>query len=190
MARTLTVLLVLLLTGALSASGQARTYAPSEALPTAPTREIMLVFFSTSSCVGNRHPDLGSAVRSMKTMLSQRARQDGTSFSAVGVAAEWSIADGLNYLLEGVSTWENHDFGAWDEVQAGRNWLNASALKYVWRDPDGAPTVPQVILVERVIGLDGNRIAASADRAVLRLAGSDEITQWVIDGMPLPAVDP
>ena len=122
----------------------------------------------------------------MKQALADRATAAGESFSAIGVAAEWSIEDGLAYLIEGKWTRGIHDFGAWDEVQAGRNWLASGALNYVWRDPAGVPTVPQVVLLEREVGISGDRISASEDVPVLRLVGSDEITEWVTSGMPMP----
>lgn len=186
MRAALMLVLSLALAPAVGHAQAADEYVPSTDLPSSPTRELVLVFFSTSECVGNREPELGASPRAMKRVLAARAAAAGESFSALGAAAEWSISDGLAYLLEGKSRWGEHDFGAWDEVQAGRNWLASAALDHVWRDPAGAPTVPQVILLEREVGLQGQRIVASEDVPILRLLGSDEITGWVRAGMPLP----
>lgn len=49
-------------------------YVPSTDLPSSPTRELVLVFFSTSECVGNREPELGASLRAMKRTLAGTRR--------------------------------------------------------------------------------------------------------------------
>ena len=162
--------------------GDAQEYEPDFELPE--SAELIVVYIATSNCVGNLYPRLDSAIHQMKIVLSKRAEASGIGFGAIGVAAQWSVEDGLAYLLEGESNAGKKDFGAWDEVHAGRNWINASAINYIWREIQGRPAVPQVVVLERTI-LTGSRIEVGPDQFLARYVGSEEIVAWVDNAMPL-----
>ena len=178
---TTTALLLLL---ALPHVGEAQEYEPDFELPE--SAELIVVYIATSNCVGNFHPRLDSAIHRMKIVLSKRAETSGIGFGAIGVAAQWSVQEGLAYLLEGQSSAGKKDFGAWDEVHAGRNWINASAIDYIWRDIQGRASVPQIIILERTI-VTGSRIEVGRDQFLARYVGSEEIVAWVDNAMPLPS---
>lgn len=158
--------------------------------------ELIAVFFSSSTCVANHNPEFDDAIREMKVLLSRQAKDLGLSFSVVGVALDWDPSTGTDYLMKG--TWEGgtHDFGAFDEIVAGRKWGNSAAVKYMQRlSPEGCPIpegvrkgVPQVFLVERRADnwrVDGN-FTYREERFLLQLCGGDKIIEWVSKGAPVP----
>ncbi|MCY3599679.1 MAG: hypothetical protein OXN85_06885, partial [Gemmatimonadetes bacterium] len=76
-------------------------------------------------------------------------------------------------------------FGPFDEVTAGRGWLNMGVLEYIYGDLPGVAATPQVIVVERTVKRDGEwRI--EDQRVLARRAGLDEIEEWAKEGAPLP----
>lgn len=149
--------------------------------------ELVLVFISTSECLGNS-PEfvLDSAVRALKIQLSERATSWGMNFSAVGVAAEWDVRKGLDYLLKGISSRGQKDFGPWDEVSAGRNWLGVAVSQFVWQDSLSRPTVPQLIILARNVEMGESRVRFSEDLVIRRLPGAKAIQDWARAGAPMP----
>lgn len=162
----------------------AQQYEPSYETPR--RGELIAVFISTSTCVGNANPDLDKAIRTVKATLAKRSKAAGLGFAAVGVASQWSVADGLKYLLDGASPMGKKDFGQWDEVAAGRNWIGMIPSEYVWRDSAGQATVPQLIILERTLQPGQTRIAIGKDRVLQRLNGAVRIVAWAKAGAPTP----
>ncbi len=113
----------------------------------------------------------------MKRILAATARSAGASFASVGIAVDWVTRDGWEFLQR---------FGPFDEIIVGRNWLNSASLHYMWRELPGEPVVPQVVVVERSILLDGAKLEVSPDRALLRKVGADEVIAWAVRGGGLP----
>ena len=99
----------------------------------------------------------------------------GLGFHWVGVAVEWDVAQGLDYLA---------DVGPFDEVSAGGNWWNTSVAQRLFRD--APPAVPTVALFERRITVDTGRntLTFGVERQLAAIVGSREIEDWVAQGAP------
>lgn len=146
--------------------------------------ELTLVYIGSSGCVPSNRRDLPGAIEELKRRLRDRANGAGRHFTAVGVARDWEVRAGLGHLRK---------FGAFDEVMAGRNWLNAGVRAYVWEDVPGEATTPQVLLLERVVGdatAAGIQYGIHGERLVTRKVGADEIVRWARHGAPLPTLRP
>ena len=66
------------------------------------------------------------------------ARARGDSFTTVGVSIDGPFDKGAAWL---------NQFGAFDEIVIGRNWLNSAVATYIWADPSATPAIPQLVLV-------------------------------------------
>lgn len=166
-------------TGASPTPQSAGEYRPWEENPHG--REIGVVFISSSNCIVNRDPHFQPAVREMMRRLGVQRDSLRIGLSILGVTTDWKTRDGVAYLQQ---------MGEFDEIATGRNWFNTTVLNYVFKDPDGALSIPQVILVERSVdaGPAGTqRFAVSPERVLARIVGGDQIMEWVSRGAPLPA---
>jgi hypothetical protein len=154
-------------------------YMPSMRAPAG--QELAFVFIGASRCRPSNHESLPAAVEQAKLLLHDRAARSGRSFTALGIARDWRVDAGLAHLAR---------FGRFDEVVAGRNWLNLGLLRYVWEDVPGEAATPQVLVLDRRL-VDRNSAEAAEgvvqdERLVARLLGWDEIERWVERGAPLP----
>lgn len=146
--------------------------------------ELTLVYIGSSGCAPSNRKDLPGALEQLKQRLHDRAEDAGRGFSAVGVARDWEVKSGLAHLDK---------FGAFDEVMAGRNWMNAGVRRYVWEEIPGEAATPQVLVLERVVGdvdASGIQYGVRGERLVVRKVGADEILQWTRQGAPLPSLGP
>lgn len=133
--------------------------------------ELVMILLVSSKCGACRIGGLAEALDEMRVRLGQLARSRERRLVTHGVALDWSVEEGLEFLA---------GFGAWDEVSVGRNWLNSAALKYIWKDGPQFATVPQVVVVERVVQVsDGNEILVRSEEVVQRVAGPGEIFNWI-----------
>lgn len=157
------------------------TYQPSYQRVAGP--QLIMVYMGKANCAWSNQPWLSDSVDRVKLELAHRARSAGSSFKAVGVALDWSVQEGLGHLDK---------FGQFDEVAAGYNWGGDAALRYIWEDIAGPPATPQLLIFERVYQVPDTAIKFSGYqerdvRVLQRLVGTDEITRWMTNGMPLPA---
>lgn len=190
--RVAAFLLLMLLQASHAFGQQDSVYTPAHRLP-ASGPEYVLVFFSSSDCVGNKNPELGPSVQRLKYLLAEAARENGHAFRAIGAAIDWSTDAGLDYLTKGVSKWSPQPLGAWDEILLGGNWLGTAATQHVWRAEGGMPSVPQLILVRRNVKMGERGITIEEDEVLHRANGADEIVTWAREGgvlkrPPKPAI--
>ena len=156
------------------------TYRPARV--TREGTELALVYIGSAGCVPSNRRDLPAAVEQLKRQLRDRANDANRLFAAVGVARDWEAKAGWGHLRK---------FGSFDEVMAGRNWLNAGVRRYVWEDIPGEATTPQVLVLERTVGdpsAAGIQYGIHGERLVVRKVGADEIVRWARQGAPLPAL--
>lgn len=145
-----------------------------------PGAELALVFIGSSQCAFSTNPDLPRMIEHAKNAVKETAVEAGMSFSTLGVAKDWNVDAGIAHLSA---------FGRFDEIMAGRSWMNEGVLKYIWQTLPGAPSTPQVLVVERMVTVPlaaGDRFKVSDESVITRKIGLDEIEQWVEAGMPLP----
>ena len=173
--RWLPVVSVLATVPSIHSVARAQAYQPTYARATGP--QLVAVYISSSWCVGNRAPGLHDAIDSLKVMLSRRAQASGRQFRMVGVALDWAPDSGVAYL---------RGFGAFDEVVAGMNWINAAAERFIWADSAGQPNIPQVVVYQQTIAAAADRITFGPPVVLARIHGGDIIVNWVHDGAPIP----
>jgi len=89
--------------------------------------------------------------------------------SFVGIATDWSLTEGLRFLTQ---------YGPFDQVIVGSNWLNLGAIEYIWRELPGRPALPQVVVVERDLRVGQTIINVSPDKLLARRIGVDELISW------------
>jgi hypothetical protein len=128
------------------------------------------VFVGASTCSASRSSTLAGRVKAALSLLRDSAAAAGVGFAAIGVSLDWGPSDGIRWL-RGIA-----DF---DEVIAGRNWVNLAAIDYLWRDSAAVPALPQLIVAARTIRAESTRVVASEPRRVLRLLGEGAIRRWV-----------
>lgn len=146
--------------------------------------ELTLVYIGSSGCVPSNRKDLPGALEQLKRRLRDRAGHADRGFSTVGIARDWEVQAGPGHLDK---------FGAFDEVMAGRNWMNAGVRRYVWEEIPGEAATPQVLVLERVVGdvtTSEIQYGVQGERLVVRKVGADEILQWARQGAPLPSLGP
>jgi hypothetical protein len=73
--------------------------------------------------------------------------------------------------------------GPFDEISAGRSWLNIGALKYVWSEHPGEASVPQVVVLQRTVEY-GRVVRLTDERVMLRKAGVPDIVAWSVVAFP------
>lgn len=145
-------------------------YAPAGRLQEG--REWVMVFIGASFCGANREPGFPQQIERAKLLVQQQAAAAGAGFRAIAVSLDWQTDTALAFL---------EPFGRWDEMSIGGNWQNEGALRYIWQDVPGSPTVPQVLLLERELKV-GQAIGVTGTREVRRVLGTASIRRWVQGG--------
>ena len=147
--------------------------------PTARTdsgSELVFVFVGSSSCSWSNRPELRDFVRTARLAVRDKSIAEDIGFAAVGVARDVVASKGIAHLAA---------FGEFDEIMAGRGWLNSGVLRYIYGDLPGPAATPQILVVERRVVVDQGQRSVAGERVVARHAGLAEIRKWVDRGMPL-----
>lgn len=140
------------------------------------TEQIRMILIGSSACGAHRNEGLREAIETAKHSLAERFAGEAIHFASAGVALDWRIADGIDFLAA---------FGEFDEIIVGGNWLNSGAVRYIWRDFPGSSVVPQVVVVKRSVTVSSSTISVGEEELVARLAGAEQIMKWVDLGAPL-----
>lgn len=144
--------------------------------------EYVVYFISSTFCIANREPRFHEAVREMMGSVRARAEAESRTVALAGVSVDVSAAEGIRYLS---------DFGEFDEIVSGSNWLNTAMVHLVWRGEMGPPTIPQVIVVRRQIDRsDRTTLRMGPDEPVMQVVGTDAFQAWVAAGTPLVGAEP
>ncbi|HYT82732.1 MAG TPA: hypothetical protein VEK86_04730 [Gemmatimonadales bacterium] len=136
-----------------------------------------MIFIGATFCNADKAPGFKQTITKMREFVSSQASARHYHLATIGVALDWTVRDGLDFVRA---------FGDFDEVMVGRNWLNEGAIKYIWRDVVGDPKVPQIVIVLREVKVGDRAINVGMETLLLRKMGVDEITEWVNNGAPLP----
>ena len=138
--------------------------------------ELMLVFVGSSRCHWSSHPELPELVRHAKLAIRSRAENEEMGFAALGIARDVAVHAGLEHLAT---------FGEFDEVMAGRGWLNTGVLQYVYNEFPGRAATPQVVVLRRRVAIEGGQRSIEDEHVILRKVGLTQIRTWVESGMTL-----
>ncbi len=156
-------------------------YVPRPRLPEG--SQVVMLYFGKARCAWSNRPEMPETIEAIKVGLSRRAYANGWSFTAIGVALDWSPRLGLKHLAK---------FGEFDELATGNSWVNSLAQKYFWGEMAGPASTPEVVVVTRDVARLGKGgieagYAASEERLLARKVGVFELRKWVADGLVLPA---
>lgn len=133
-------------------------------------RERLIVVIASSSCAAARAPGFADTVRAVIHAATNAARDSGFAIATLGVATDPTPRVGLRFL---------ESLGPFDEIALGRSWLNSSAIRLMWRDHGGPPTVPQIVLLDRVVDVDSSTIRIGTDSVVGRLIDMDAMRRYL-----------
>lgn len=131
--------------------------------------ELLAILVTSSTCPAASddgfHETFDRAIKKLRFDASSH----GQHFATLGVAVDWDIDKGLQALGK---------LGQFDEIAAGRKWLNSTALRLIAPTAGGTPVIPQFIVVSRRVLQENGQVGATADSVILRLIGPDEIVAW------------
>lgn len=159
--------------------GDTNNYHPTFARTSGP--QLVMVYFGSARCAWSNNKDLPALVERIKVSLARQARAHGWSLDAVGVALDWSWEEGVGHLRK---------MGEFDEVSAGYNWANASALRYFGDQVPGPASTPQIVVLRRTlskpdfVSVFGYQVAD--EQIVARKVGFFEIARWASNDAALP----
>lgn len=145
--------------------------------------EVVLVYFGASWCAPCHTDGLKTDLEQAKTLIAERAEAEGKAFAVIGVALDYDIEAGLDFLLES---------GGFDEVAIGRNWFNAASLAHLWRDEGAGERgmgLPALVVFEREMTM-AEAISAGAPTYRAEAVGVYDIAAWVEAGAPLDETTP
>lgn len=141
-------------------------------------REIQLVLLVSESCGFCASDELPDIIQAAKTKMADLAADEGMAFAAVAVGIDRTVEGGLRDVGR---------FGNFDQIVVGGNWFNLGASEYVWSTHAGPAQVPQVILLERHFGIDGDRLTRH-ENLLMRVVGLEELKRWRKAGFPVPTI--
>jgi len=136
-------------------------------------KDVMLVLVASSDCGASRMPSLKpDFLRIHRALLSRTSGTDST-IRTLGISVDGQPRDGVQFLTA---------VFPFDEVAAGRSWMNSGALTYLWRSHPGPSAVPQVLLVARTIRqYSGAALDVSDDEVIERAVGVSAIHRLAED---------
>ena len=143
--------------------------------------ELVAVYFGGSTCGWCYTDEAREAVRAAVLALQDRARAEGKAFAYVGVANDWDIEVGLDFLKAS---------GPFDEIIVGRNWYNHAAAPHLFMNPDAIPALPTVVVYEQDVTSGDRGLVFSGERYLAAVSGGPALAEWAADGAPLPHVAP
>jgi hypothetical protein len=132
-------------------------------------KERLLILIGSSSCGASSDPLLPSAIARIQSIEAAQAKREGKQFSTIGVATDWNLNMGVEFL---------NKVGVFDEISVGRSWGNAASVSLIWRDQPGPPTIPQLVIVERQVTVSPSTITYGTDSVIARKIGLDEIKRY------------
>lgn len=135
--------------------------------------ELLAILVTSSTCSAASdeafHETFERAIHKLRSYASVHEKHLAT----LGVAVDWDIDQGLQALRK---------LGRFDEIAAGRKWLNSTALRLIAPTVGGTPVIPQFIVVSRQVVQDSGQVGTTADSVILRLIGPDAIVAWEREG--------
>lgn len=119
-----------------------------------------------------------SHVVAAKDAVRDLARESGYFFTTVGISDMWNPTRGVEQLAR---------FGDFDEIIAGRNWLNTGIKAYI-DDLIAPAAVPQVIVTCRDVVVDAVPYQYGPMIELVRVLGRTELRSWAQSGFPVQAL--
>jgi hypothetical protein len=138
--------------------------------------QLVAIFFGGSTCAFCRQPAFKAAIPRLPLLLRAQAAAANYKFHWVGVAAEWDVRKGLDYL---------QSFGEFDEISAGGSWWNTAVAERLFGDEP--PVVPTILLLTRTFAIDAARrtLIVGPETPLTSFRGSRSIEDWISEGAPV-----
>lgn len=137
-------------------------------------RELLLIYFGSSSCAACDDPDLPTILDSIRIELESYMEGDSTiQLVTIGVAVDNRVADGLKHLA---------DVGPFDEIVVGRGWFNEAARRFIFSDYPGRAGTPSLVLFTQdrsTVDPSRGPIVLAHGRVLDRRNGLREIRDWL-----------
>lgn len=145
-----------------------------------PGRELAVVLVGASWCAASKEKGFDSVIASTFAGLRRQASARQARFAAIGVALDWDVSEGVKFL---------NSFGDFDEIEVGRDWLNAGYDRYV-HTVQGVNGVPQIVVILRDVTRRGSVISLGKDSVLASVVGPQAIRKWLAAGLPLDSGAP
>lgn len=102
--------------------------------------ELVMVYIGADSCGPCHKKEVKNKIEEYKLELFKTAKKQGKSFSVIGVANDFSIPKGWEFL---------NSSGYYDEIIIGKNWKNIGSIQFIWNQENITAAMPTVIVFER-----------------------------------------
>jgi hypothetical protein len=135
------------------------------------------IFLGDVECAACKTPGLPHRVQTLLDSLRKEAAIRKHTFSSIGIVLNGPLKPALNWLDQ---------FGPFDEVSLGDQWLNMGVVKYVWNYPSGLPSIPQVLLFEHSVTTAQHSIDVGSDSLIYRWLGVRGIAPDIVRAMQPP----
>lgn len=106
--------------------------------------ELVLVLIGARSCAAHANARVAEQYRYLREALRQKAEAEQRRFRTIGVAVDADPDAGISFL---------RPFGPFDQAIVGGGWSNEGAVRFLWRDHRGEPSVPQLVVLRRELTL-------------------------------------
>ena len=123
--------------------------------------EYVLVFISSSTCpvaTADRIP----MVKDLIEMHRARAQEEERVFVTHGVALDWDVKAGYDYL---------QSVAEFDEISIGQSIVNEGAFRHLWEGEHVAPATPGLVVMKRDIVFNNGSGAPAGDQSIDELGG-------------------
>ena len=132
-------------------------------------------------CPFSRDKTTQAAVAQIRSSLKTLEGREYAKVSVVGVAVEYDLNAGFEYL-RGLQ----RSARAFDELSIGRGWLNDFVTALVWRGGFAQPATPSVVVLRRRVDASAYpQISVGPDSLLLSVRGRPDLVSWVAQGTPI-----
>ena len=132
-------------------------------------------------CPFSRDKTTQTAVAQIRSSLKTLEGKEYAKVSVVGVAVEYDLNAGFEYLRD-----LQRSAPAFDELSIGRGWLNDFITALVWRGGFAQPATPSVVVVRRRVDASAYpQMSVGPDSLLLSLRGRPDLVSWVAEGTPI-----
>lgn len=152
---------------------------PAEPRPRPTGDELVVILVGSPACPAASDPHFPDRFEQIVAHLSERAGDHDVRLVTIGIGTGASPERSMEFLTS---------VGRFDEMMVGRGWLNSGALRYLWRDLPGKPSIPQIIVTHRSLDMGpfGASVVVGPEILLARKVGLPEIYRWEEIGAPIP----
>ena len=148
----------------------------ADSLTVGSSNERLVVFLGSSACPASTRDSLREDLRILGDSLQSRLRLSKVRVAMIGVSIDFNVNAGIRYLRE---------LYPFQEVTVGRGFLNSASTGFLLGASGAALTVPQILILERIVEIDSTSITVGRSLIVRRIVGADSIHAWAQKGAPM-----